>query len=1176
MSELEIPLLIPQASTKSIGNAIETEGLQQITMPEATEQIQSMISEKLSKIHTLLDDPREIKVTADEKALVILSEKVLIVIDRTTGERKSKSLQIENPQHLELIKSQNLVVINDKSSSKIYIYQLWNFEQIKILDCHKSNVSGIFITPDDKYLFSLIEDDEVIRWNINNFGKFDDFASEHYENATSSFDSSLIAFTYKNKLAVYSIEAISMQNEKEFDGIITQIKFAASNDIIVVAIKQYLRLINTKTLEFVQGIFPETVVTCISTYPHDDIIIAGHKTGEISLLDYKNNRPAIKMAVCNTAISKIFLSNNGQEIFTMQNDDKRKLTYTQFPQLDLWKKFERRKVFGFTPSGKLIFKFKDQLLTSDISFDYIQEVYNAEGISNVLFTRYGKIIVSCFFQIHVIYNGEDKYMDDKDMEEPICMKINQEGSLLFTGGKQKIKVWDLEQMMLQKDWKGHEEQVSCLILAQNDLKLISGSHDNTVKIWDHKNHMQTGLLKGHTSCINDLKLAEDKNLLISSSSDKTIRVWNWPLETLICTLNATADVVGIHVIKNCKFLMSASADGRISFWSMKSYTLVFYNQVQDRVKKFCVSDDDRYMAYYLGNEDSFLIGNPLVSENVTVSGPYHDYYEYLLYLKKIMALKDIPEHNPMMDQWVILPHLLTAPHFYALVNLHSYLKRSLESEFKVVESSFGETSLSIALSNKHRECRNIIIKAMIKNYKGNPFSLSSLTKECFIDLNNEGFRFLVKLYDLIYRRCNGFNLPKECSSKIVTPIFYHSNEIVPYLNNFFIDSNEKGSEKQIFFMHCIVPFNTQTGSQESIDFLKSVIESPNSDIFRTKFVQAMLNDKWKMVKFYCYSQGLLYLLYLLSLMFYIEFFIGNGAFLAVTFVLSILLSFYEIYQAVTEPMDYIEDLWNYIDASRALLIIAYAIMIWADADYDSSSTVLLLGSFLSFLRGITYFRLFTPTRYMITLLKEVFKDMLSFLVLLYYSTLSFAFIFKIIDSSNLDGSLTGYIAQSYLLDLGNYDTNTFGVAESIIFFIATMINPIIMMNLLISIIGDTHDRVQEGLEVADNKELAEMILEMETLLFWNRNVKTNIYLQTCMEDVIVEGQNWYGKVREIKLVLKQIKDAQSKGYEQISEDSKSVKDKISESEKRLIQENKQLQQQMDEMKREIVNLIKNR
>lgn len=120
---------------------------------------------------------------------------------------------------------------------------------------------------------------------------------------------------------------------------------------------------------------------------------------------------------------------------------------------------------------------------------------------------------------------------------------------------------------------------------------------------------------------------------------------------------------------------------------------------------------------------------------------------------------------------------------------------------------------------------------------------------------------------------------------------------------------------------------------------------------------------------------------------------------------------------------------------------------------------------------------------MITLLKEVFKDMLSFLALLYYSTISFAFIFMIMDSSDSRSGFTSYIAQSYLIDLGDYASDEFSVSQSVIFFLASMINPIIMMNLLISIIGDTHDRVQEGLEVADNKELAEMILEMETLLF---------------------------------------------------------------------------------------------
>lgn len=192
---------------------------------------------------------------------------------------------------------------------------------------------------------------------------------------------------------------------------------------------------------------------------------------------------------------------------------------------------------------------------------------------------------------------------------------------------------------------------------------------------------------------------------------------------------------------------------------------------------------------------------------------------------------------------MILPYLLSAVHFYALVGLHSYLKLSLESEFKIIESTFDETALSISLSQDHRDCRNIIIKSMIKNYDNNPFCLSYLTKECFVDLNNEGYRYLVKLYDLIYRRCNGFNLPKACNSQIKTPIYYHGSDVVPYASNFYKLGLSTNTQKPIYFMHSLVPFNSKSGSQESIEFLKSVIDSPNSDIFRTKFIQAVLNDK---------------------------------------------------------------------------------------------------------------------------------------------------------------------------------------------------------------------------------------------------------------------------------------------------------------------------------------------
>ena len=76
-----------------------------------------------------------------------------------------------------------------------------------------------------------------------------------------------------------------------------------------------------------------------------------------------------------------------------------------------------------------------------------------------------------------------------------------------------------------------------------------------------------------------------------------------------------------------------------------------------------------------------------------------------------------------------------------------------------------------------------------------------------------------------------------------------------------------------------------------------------------------------------------------------------------------------------------------------------------------------------------------------------------------------------------------YLTVSYRLNLGDFNTDFEKPFDWTIFFFATVINPLIMLNLLISIMGNTYARVKEGNDIANFQELTEMILEIEKLIF---------------------------------------------------------------------------------------------
>ena len=117
---------------------------------------------------------------------------------------------------------------------------------------------------------------------------------------------------------------------------------------------------------------------------------------------------------------------------------------------------------------------------------------------------------------------------------------------------------------------------------------------------------------------------------------------------------------------------------------------------------------------------------------------------------------------------------------------------------------------------------------------------------------------------------------------------------------------------------------------------------------------------------------------------------------------------------------------------------------------------------------------------MVRLLSEVINDMQVFFIILSYSTLAFTFILYLNEAKLRFGQ---YLTVSYRLNLGDFNTDFEKPFDWTIFFFATVINPLIMLNLLISIMGNTYARVKEGNDIANFQELTEMILEIEKLIF---------------------------------------------------------------------------------------------
>jgi hypothetical protein len=112
----------------------------------------------------------------------------------------------------------------------------------------------------------------------------------------------------------------------------------------------------------------------------------------------------------------------------------------------------------------------------------------------------------------------------------------------------------------------------------------------------------------------------------------------------------------------------------------------------------------------------------------------------------------------------------------------------------------------------------------------------------------------------------------------------------------------------------------------------------------------------------------------------------------------------------------------------------------------------------------------------------------------------------------------------YSFNFGYYDAQRVSTAADFaIFMFASVLNIIVMLNLLISILGDSHDQFQLERTAINFQEKTEMCLEVQKLMFWNRKLKDLAFMHLARK--VGQDQNdgsWEGRVLYIEKQIQSV------------------------------------------------------
>ena len=743
--------------------------------------------------------------------------------------------------------------------------------------------------------------------------------------------------------------------------------------------------------------------------------------------------------------------------------------------------------------------------------------------------------------------------------EVYCVAFTNDNRCISGGVDELLKVWDLVTFNVIESMKGHQESIRSVAVTSDDKKAVSGSMDHTIRVWDLQKYEEIYILKGHESMVNCVVIRNSK-YAISGSNDASIRLWNIKKGTSSDVFTEhNSEISCLVVTDNKNKLLCGGRDGRISIWNMKSrHFECFLKSGQENINKICLSGDSQYIFTQHENKlikiwslpDKQVLGDLYVHDkifslavsqnnqwivistqnklrfirsplSIGASATVIPYKYSYLFLAQINRLLN-GNHKSLVDdclRCVLLPSNINILHVISYMNYPKLLKSAIAQGAKFLGSETGETPLTIALNRRSKLCAEILIKRIPKELYEQNNSIFEYLGEILKILNQASLRSLHTLYNAAFPLVTSQDLPKFGRFARTPPIIILSDNPKIDSNNFLVtlNENEELLDVEIEFRQSLLKMDLSRGSPESISFIKSLKNCHNADVFKSELVKAILLYKWNQIMLGLTIQSLVYLALVTTIVFQTVY-RDIPTTLVIILVLNSLFLLYEIAQMKMRLRSYFLSIFNIFDLLRILLLYVYPIAVFQNAGITSQNWILAAANIMCWYRLIGYIRIFQPTRYLIRMCAEVMKALGPFLLIFF--TIIIAICLAYYADRQSVYSFGECVVNIYSLAYGQFNNSTDTNLQTFVYVIATLLLTLIMLNLIIALMGEVFQNVKDAMDVADKKEMASIILEVDSIMWlkwikWNKKKSSHKYIQQCTFAGSKHKNEWERETEEI-------------------------------------------------------------
>lgn len=1062
------------------------------------------------------------------------------------------------------------------SDKRIYVYPIDHLPQskyLKVLQGHVGEVTGLVVANDNDTLFSCSADGTIRKWSIDRGDELNImYASEHPLTCLALSHSGVYVYSgdSSGQFKIINSTRFTQTHSQHFSTrSISSIQITKDDSLAILSSKDgKLHIYNLESHHSVYSItLHSSAITSLALSTCNKYIYSGSEDSCIKIWNIQEQFEEFQIKAHNESVTCLHVNAVNGLILSGSKDESINLWVSKDKYLIKKLSGHDRQIFTVTSSSSFI-------ATGSADQSVIVWDYKTMSVKSRI-TDLPDRVLSLVFALDArslfigLANGDifscELSQDSKPLriaghdEAVTCLIQNKDKRLISASNDHSVKVWDLSEEFKQMcTLNEHKQKVSALAYSEAVEYLASGSADKMIVLWNLKKYKKKASLAGHSLEVQTLAFTHDGRYLISGSNDKTIKVWDVVYRKLDKTLDFLMHpVLSLIVTRDNQHIVYALANQEIQVIPIVSQAKpIEFLKLNCAIKALCLGADEEKLL--IANETACLIScdfkNRLKSlgvesktyeafiENETknlMPTNFNNFQSYLRFYNIFYCLKnkEYTKLSPKSSGVQVSKYNFTFTHFLCANGQGKALKDLISPAFVLRPDSFGHSGFHYAIKNNDQESVDVLLEFLVdlgKNRSRPGFftTFYAIQKDFQMIIKNNS-QFLPDFLKSIMYESDKIVYAR---AKETLPVALFSEYQVVDKKNFHLkfDSHEKdkekkvkrkGKERALKFLTSSVKIPFVNGTAGSLDLLQSIADCENDEVFKTDFIKYYVEYKYERLKWIGYVLAFLVVLNLGLIFVMINESVSNFWVLVPFLVVNGWLFIWELIQIRGGKLDYFRDPMNLIDGTR---LAATGLWVFMEITNERNNYLTWFMVLINLFRGFFSLKVFEGTRVFIRLLQKSFKNIWSFLVVFIYCTVSLG-LMTLITSFVSDPSKTqGLDIRFETLWVIPYDmmlgispfTSTQSNLTYIGFLFISILNWMILMNILIAILSDTYDEFLTQKETINTKEKINLLIEIEQIVysFTSASNSTN-YLHIC-DKVSKQQTKWKGKVLYLENLLK--------------------------------------------------------